>query len=109
LLSRIPLMRGPLLRILAAALIANISVLNAWPATAANTGVQTAATQAVAAAPGNQPVLPPGGAAGIKRAQGLENDRYWWQAGLIIGAFVVVFLLAGIDGDDDEATTTASH
>jgi hypothetical protein len=63
---------------------------------------------AVAAA-SNQPALSPGGAAGIKAAQGLENDRYWWQAGLVIGAFVVVYLLAGIHDDDDEATTTTGR
>jgi hypothetical protein len=45
--------------------------------------------------------LPPGRAAGIKKAQGIEGDRYWLEAGLIIGALSSRTILAGIDGSDE--------
>jgi hypothetical protein len=94
---------------LAAGIVAGVSVLSAWSATAATTAGRPATPQGTAAA-SNQPALSPGGAAGIKKAQGFQNDGYWWQAGLVIGAFVVVYLLAGIqDGDDDNATTTTGR
>ena len=51
------------------------------------------------AAAGKQSPLPPGGAAGIEEAQGIEGDLYWLQTGLVIGAFVIIWVLMGI-GDD---------
>jgi hypothetical protein len=88
--------------VLLATLLASALVLNAWSATAA---ASTQPGRPVAA--GNQPALPAGGAAGIKRAQGLEGGGYWREAALVIGAFVVLFVLIGIDDDDhDEETPT---
>ena len=91
-------------RVLFAILFASALVLNVWSATAADGPASTEPVRTVAA--GNQPALPPGGAAGIKKAQGL--DGYWREAALVIGAFVIVWLLAGID-DSDEATTTTDR
>ena len=85
-----------------AILFASALVLNVWSATAAAGTASLEPVRTVAA--GNQPALPPGGAAGIKKAQGL--DGYWREAALVIGAFVVLFLLIGIDGGDDDETPT---
>ena|SRR5689334_6095174 len=92
-------------RTVAAILFASALVLNDWSAAAAPDPAPIPATRTVAAAH-NHAALPPGRAAGIKRAQGIESDRYWLEAGLIIGAFVIAFLLAGIDDGSDEAPTT---
>ena len=94
-----------MLRALLAALVVSALVLSPWSATAATGTVPTEAVGTVAAAR-NQSVLPPGSAAGIKEAQGLESGSYWLEAGLVIGAFVIIFVLMGIDGDDDATTTT---
>lgn len=92
-------------RALLATLIVSALALSALSATAATSTVQTEAVGIVAAASNPSP-LTPGGAAGIKEAQGI-GDSYWLQAGLVIGAFVVIFVLMGID-DSDEATTTTT-
>ena len=70
---------------------------NCRPAAAATGLVPSEAVETVATAP-NRPALPPGGAAGIKRAQGIDRG-YWREAGLVIGVFVLIFVLAGIDDD----------
>ena len=89
-------------RVLLATLFSSVLVLNAWSATATAASIEPVRTVAA----GNQPALPPGGAAGIKKAQGLESG-YWREAALVIGAFVVLFLLIGIDDDDhDDVTPT---
>jgi len=95
-------------RALLATLIVSALVLSAWSATAATGAVRTAAVETVAAA-GKQSPLPPGGAAGIEEAQGIEGDSYWLQTGLVIGAFVIIWVLMGIGDDSDEATTTTSR
>jgi len=82
-------------RALLAALVVSAVVLSPWSATVA--------------AARNQSALPPGSAAGIEEAQGLESSSYWREAGLVIGAFVIIFIVMGVDGDDDEATTTTSQ
>ena len=94
-------------RTLLAALVVSALVLSPWSATAAPNTVATEAVGTVAAAR-NQWVLPPGSAAGIKEAQGLERGSYWREAGLVIGAFVIIFIVMGID-DSDEATTTTGQ
>ena len=93
-------------RVFLAILFASALVLNVWSATAAAGTASIEPVRTVAA--GNQPALPPGGAAGIKEAQGL--DGYWREAALVIGVFIVIFLLMGIHGDDDdeEAPTTGT-
>lgn len=97
-----------MLRALLAALVVSALVLSPWSATAATGTVPTEAVGTVAAAR-NQAALRPGSAAGIKDAQGLESGSYWREAGLVIGAFVVIFVLMGVDDDDDDATTTTSQ
>jgi len=82
-------------RTLLAALVVSALVLSPWSATVA--------------AARNQSTLPPGSAAGIEEAQGLESGSYWLEAGLVIGAFVIIFIVMGVDGDDDDATTTTSQ
>lgn len=84
-------------------LLGNVST-SSWPANAASSTVQAGAVQ-VAAAPSNQSPLPPGGAAGIKEAQGLEGGPHWLEAGLAIGAVIAIWLLMD-DSDFDDATTT---
>jgi hypothetical protein len=94
-------------RTLLAALIASGLVLNAWSAAAA-TGTGPTRAVGTVAADTNRSALPPGGAAGIKKAQGIEGDGYWREAALVIGAFVVVFVLLGINDDDETTTTTGT-
>jgi len=91
-------------RTLLATLFASALVLNTWSATAAPDTASVEPVRTVAA--GNQSTLPPGRAAGIRKAQGLEGDGYWREAAWVIGAFVVLFLLIGIDDDDHDETTT---
>ena len=93
-------------RALLAMLIVSVLALGAVSATAATRTGQTEAVGTVAASSNPSP-LPPGVAAGIKEAQGIEGDSYWLQAGLVIGAFILVYVLMGID-DSDEASTTAT-
>jgi hypothetical protein len=89
-----------------ATLAASALFLNNWSAAAAPGLVSTDAAGTAAPAH-NHSVLAPGGPAGIKKAQGIESDRYWLEAGLVIGAFVIVGLLMGIhEGSDDSGTTT---
>ena len=92
-------------RIVSAILLAGALVLNDWSAAAAPDPAPIPPTKTVATAR-NHAALPPGRAAGIKKAQGIEGDRYWLEAGLIIGAFVIAYLLAGIDGSDEATATT---
>ena len=101
-MRQFPLTGVSVSRTLLATLIVSALVLTPWSVTAAGSTVQTEAVGTVAAA-SNQSPLPPGGAAGIKEAQGLERG-YWLEAGLVIGAFIIIFVLMGID-DSDEATT----
>jgi len=93
-------------RALLATLVASTLVFGALSANAATRMVQTEAVGTVAAESNRSP-LPPGVAAGIKEAQAIEGDSYWLQAGLVIGAFILVWVLMGID-DSDEAPTTAT-
>ena len=92
-------------RTLLATLIVTALVLNAWSA-AAGTGMVPAEAVGTVAAANNPSVLPPGGAAGIKQAQGI--DFYWREAGLVIAAFVIVFVVMGIDDNNHDETTTTT-
>jgi hypothetical protein len=62
--------------------------------------------------PKNQAPLPPGGAAGIKQAQGSQIDPLL-AIGIVAGIFLVGVLLIGDNDDDDDdgpvATTTGTH
>ena len=80
-------------------LFANTST-NAWSSEQAQTSVQTAAAA-------NQAPLPPGGAAGIKQAQGAEGNVFL-GIGVVVGLFVVGVLLLGDDDDDDTSSSTGT-
>ena len=71
---------------------------SAWSATDTLTApaVQTAAVAK------NQSPLPPGGAAGIKEAQGFE-DSPWLGLGLVAAAVIIAWVL--LDGDDDDSSS----
>ena len=62
---------------------------------------QTVQTSAVK----NESPLPPGGAAGIKEAQGIENSP-WLGIGLVAGIILVAWLLLDDDEDDEAPTST---
>jgi hypothetical protein len=71
---------------------------SAWSAT------DTAgATQAVntSESPKNFSPLPPGGAAGIKEAQGIENSP-WLGLGIVAGIVIIAWILIDNDDDDEE-------
>jgi len=104
--SSLPLTGVFMSRTLLAALTASALVLSAWPATAATSTVRIEAVGTVAPASNPSP-LPPGRAAGIKEAQGIEGS-YWLEAGLVIGAFIVIFVLLGIDDSDEAIATTGT-
>ena len=73
----------------------------AWSADKSGS-VQTAQT---AAAVNNPSPLPPGGAAGIKEAQGIENSALL-GLGLVAAIVIVAWLL--LDEDDESAPTTGT-
>ena len=79
---------------------------SAWSAPAASAPVQTQSVQQ-AAAPSNPSPLPPGGAAGIKKAQGLD-DSPWFGIGVVVALFVAGVLLLDDDDDDDGGTSTGT-
>ncbi len=65
----------------------------------------TAAGVPIATPPGiakNEPPLKPGGAAGIRQAQGIEDVDIWIFSGLILGA--IIWVLVGNDNDDSDST-----
>jgi len=74
----------------------NVST-SAWSATDTSNAVQAQTVQTADAAK-NQSPLPPGGAAGIKEAQGIESSP-WLGLGLVAGAILIGWLL--LDTDDD--------
>ena len=55
----------------------------------------------------NQSPLPPGGAAGIKQAQGSEIDPLL-AGGIVAGIFLVGVLLIGDNDDDDNGVATTT-
>ena len=79
---------------------------SAWSAPAASAPAQTQSVKQ-AAAPSNSAPLPPGAAAGIKEAQGVENSP-WLGIGVVVGLFVAGVLLLDDDDDDDGGTSTST-
>jgi hypothetical protein len=60
-------------------------------------------------ADGNPTPLPPGGAAGIRQAQG-GGDTAWHIVGLgFLGGVVLAMIFVGNDEDDETPTTTTSN
>jgi hypothetical protein len=69
---------------------------------------QSSTTKAPAQATRNATPLPPGGAAGIQRAQGANSNDWILIGGGIAIAAGILFLVAG-GGDDDSSPTTGSN
>ena len=67
----------------------------------ASTAATTTATPPAAAAK-NKPPLKPGGPAGIRQAQGIEDVDVWVIAGLALGAIIWVL----VDNDNDNSDST---
>ena len=57
----------------------------------------------------NSSPLPPGGAAGIKEAQGIENSP-WLGLGIVAGIVIIAWVLLDDDDDDeDEGPSTGTN
>ena len=52
--------------------------------------------------------LPPGGAAGIKEAQGIE-DSPWLGLGIVAAIVIVAWILLDDDDDEEEAPSTGTN
>ena len=76
---------------------------SAWSAPDTSNKVQTQAVQTADAAK-NQSPLPPGGAAGIREAQGIENSP-WLGLGLVAAAVIIAWILLDDDSDDSSSGT----
>ena len=50
----------------------------------------------------NEPPLKPGGPAGIRQAQGIEDVDVWIISGLVLGA--IIWVLVDNDNDDSDST-----
>ena len=74
---------------------------SAWSAPDATTQTQAVQT---ADAVKNQSPLPPGGAAGIKQAQGFE-DSPWLGLGLVAAVVVIAWILLDDDDEDDDSSS----
>lgn len=77
---------------------------SAWSATDLASNGQAQAVQTVDSTK-NQSPLPPGGAAGIKQAQGFE-DSPWLGLGLVAAVVVIAWILLDDDDDDDSSSGT---
>jgi len=74
----------------------------AWSAESEPLRAQAVQSQPVS---NNQAPLPPGGAAGIKEAQGFD-DSPWLGVGIVVALFVAGVLLLDDEDDDDGSTST---
>ena len=73
---------------------------SAWSATDTVGATQTQMVQ-ISDSPKNFSPLPPGGAAGIKEAQGIENSP-WLGIGIVAGIVIIAWVLLDDDDDDDD-------
>jgi len=80
---------------------------SAWSATD-TVGATQAQTVQTADSPKNFSPLPPGGAAGIKQAQGIE-DSPWLGLGIVAGIVIIAWVLLDDNDDDDEAPSTGTN
>jgi len=80
----------------------NVST-SAWSATDTSNAVQTQAVQADGAK--NPSPLPAGGAAGIKQAQGFE-DNPWVGLGLVAAIVIIAWVLIDNNDNDDSSSGT---
>ena len=68
------------------------------------------ATETAAAAPTqNSSPLPAGGAAGIKEAQGFDENSPWLGLGIVAGIVIIAWVLLDDGDDDDEAPSTGTN
>ena len=87
-----------------ALVFANMST-SAWSAAVGSEPARTQTVQPDEAANNHAP-LPPGGAAGIKQAQGFQ-DSPWFGIGVVVSLFIAGVLLLDDDDDDGATSTTA--
>ena len=80
----------------------NVST-SAWSATDASNAIQAQTVQ-TSDQPKNFSPLQPGGAAGIKEAQGIENSP-WLGIGIVVGIVLIAWLLLDSDDDNDDASS----
>ena len=86
--------------LLSSALVFGNVSTSAWSATDSVNGAAVQTSDIV----GNQAPLPPGGAAGIKEAQGIENSP-WIGIGLVALFVVVAWVLLDDDDEEDDDST----
>jgi hypothetical protein len=79
---------------------------SAWSATDSVGATQTQAAQSADSK--NLSPLPPGGAAGIKEAQGIE-DSPWLGLGIVAAIIAVAWILIDDDDNDNETPTTGTN
>jgi len=101
-------MSRKLMAILVSSALASGTVsTGAWSAPTGSSAVEAQAVQTIA--PANNPSpLPPGGAAGIKEAQGFQ-DSPWFGISVVVGLFIVGVLLLQDDDDDETTSTTGTQ
>ena len=88
------------LRRLTALFVAGAIVFGNIGANASTASASASASRSTAAK--NAPPLKPGGAAGIRQAQGIEDVDVWIIAGLALGA--IIWVLVGNDNDGSDST-----
>src|SRR6185503_5940988 len=95
-----PMSRKLMAMLVSSALVFGSVGTSAWSATDTVAAAQTR----TADSPKNFSPLPPGGAAGIKEAQGIE-DSPWLGLGIVAGIVIIAWVLLDDDDDDDETPT----
>jgi hypothetical protein len=84
----------------------NVST-SAWAASDTSNTIQAQTVQTADPANNNSP-LPPGGAAGIKQAQGGWEDNPWVGLGIVAAIVIIAWVLLD-DDDDDETPSTGTN
>jgi len=79
---------------------------SAWSATDMIGATQSAQ---ISDSPKNFSPLPAGGAAGIKEAQGFDENSPWLGLGIVAGIVIIAWILLDDDDDDDEAPSTGTN
>jgi hypothetical protein len=91
--------------LLSSALVLGAPATSAWSAADVAGGTKITSVQVVDPAK-NQAPLPPGGAAGIKQAQGFLSDNPGLTIALAIGVIALIWIL--VDDDDEDVPTTTT-
>ena len=95
-------------RKLMAMLVSSTLILGSISTSAWSAPDTAGATQAQTAVQTNFSPLPPGGAAGIKEAQGIE-DSPWLGIGIVAAIVIVAWILLDDDDDEEEAPSTGTN